>query len=260
MDLVPSLQQYCYELLAEYSGYIEDLSGVYVTGILEICSRSNTFGLANIEKLAETSELDTDLIWEQIYNQNPERFKCENEDLIRGRGFHRNVILSCEIRNQIKSNDMDDEDLQKFLSLVSQIKLLELKSFLRLTPSIILSQFSNLLQLNLSDSKLGPSVSNDIHELILRNPCLIFLNLNNVMLTDSGVTPLLDPINNSKIVTLILSWNDLTLKLITLVFTMVKTHKFISILNLSNNIKRQDIIAYTKAKNEVIKLKNIKIT
>ena len=262
MELVPSLQQYCYDLLAEYSGYIEDLSGIYITGIKEICLKSNPFGLANIENLlaGNESNLDTDAFWEDIYNQDPKKYTCEYEHLIRGNGFFRNIVLSCEIRNHVQSFQMDDEDLRKFMSLASQMKLLELNSIPRLSPSIVLSSFSNLLHLSLSNSKLGPSVSNDLHDLLLLNPCLATLNLNNVILTDPGLNPLLQPIANSKIISLILSWNDLTLESIQAILTISKSHQFLSILNLSNNVKRKDVIAFTKAKNEVIKFKNIKIT
>lgn len=261
MDLVPSLQQYCYDLLAEYSGYIEDLDGVYITGVKEICVRSNPFGLANIEDLmASSPDLDTDEFWERIYNENPEKYKCENDNLIKGKDFYRNIVMCCELRDNIQSFLMDDDDLLKFIGLASHLKLLELHSMPRLSPSIIFPNFSNLLHLSLSNSKLGPSISSDLQDLLLQNPCLASLNLNNLILTDSGLLPLLPAISQSKLISLILSWNDLTLDSIQSVLTICKSHPFLSLVNLSNNVKRKDVIAYTKAKNEVIKCKNIKIT
>ena len=50
-NVIPSLQQICYEILAQYAGYIEDLYGINNIGIREICAKTNIFGLANIESL-----------------------------------------------------------------------------------------------------------------------------------------------------------------------------------------------------------------
>ena len=63
MEEIPSLQQICYDLLAQYAGYIEDLEGVNNIGIREICKRTNAFGLANIESLSlERQEINTSVI------------------------------------------------------------------------------------------------------------------------------------------------------------------------------------------------------
>ena len=77
MDTVPTLQVYCYDVLARYSGYIEDLDAVTEDAIFQICARSEAFGLVNLEEIMNYLEtnIDVNLFWKELYNkkikQNP---------------------------------------------------------------------------------------------------------------------------------------------------------------------------------------------
>lgn len=71
MDTVPSLQVYCYDILARYSGYIEDLGAVTENAILQICARSEAFGLVNLEEIVKEREtgIDMNQFWKEMYDR-----------------------------------------------------------------------------------------------------------------------------------------------------------------------------------------------
>lgn len=71
MDTVPTLQVYCYNILARYSGYIEDFGAVSEDAILEICARSEAFGLVNLEEVVREREtmIDLNQFWKEMYDR-----------------------------------------------------------------------------------------------------------------------------------------------------------------------------------------------
>ena len=151
---IPSLQQYCYDLLAQYSGYIEDLDGIYPTSILEIGLRANPFGLVNIESIAQSVDLSS--AWEKIYNSNPSQFSTSLSGLVQGPDYFRQVILCSTASLLLNNHDLDDEDLEKFISLCSGLKIVEIRKMSRLNAGVVLGSFMNLVHLNMAESKVGP--------------------------------------------------------------------------------------------------------
>lgn len=255
---VPSLQQYCYDLLAEYSGYIQDLDGIYPSYILEIGLRSNPFGLINIESIAET--LDLSLAWEKIFNSNPEQFNTSLKSLVQGPDYHKQVVLCSSVNKLLNNQDLDDEDLQKFLSLCHGLKIVEITKINRLNTEIVLGSFLNLIHLNLADSKIGPSAGVFIDRLLNSNQCLQTLNLRNCILLDEGVQGFLQSLQHTKIITFILCWNDLTFKLLSQLCEIILAHHFLSIIDLSNNVRRQDVLQLRKLTNHIKSIRKISIT
>lgn len=255
---MPSLQQYCYDLLAEYSGYIEDLDGIYPTSILEIGLRSDPFGLANIESIAAT--LDLSSAWERVYNSNPSLYTSSLIPLVKGQDFHRQVVLCSTIQRLLNNQDMDDEDLLKFLSLCNVLKILEIRKISRLTINTVLCSFNNLIHLDMTGSKVGPEAGESINGLICRNHFLQTLNLKNCILLDIGVQCFLQSICHSKLTTCNLSWNNLTLSVLSQFCEIILSHMFLSIVDISNNVTRGSVVQLKKLTNHIRSIKKISIT
>lgn len=264
METLPSLQQICYDVLAEYAGYIEDLYGINNQGIQEICKKTNVFGLANMESLfSDFSNFDTNSIWQEIFqtniSKNP-KFLCESSSLIQGPDIFRQSVLTSTLREQLGSSEMDDEDLGKMINFCQGLKVLELYKVTRLELPMILHSFSNLLHCSLKGSKVGPSASECISQLIQRSLCLQTLNLSNCILKDEGANSLLTSIANSKLVKIDFSWNDLTFASVQSLCELARVHFFLTIVILSKNLGPRDIKKGQILVNDVKRSKNIQIS
>jgi hypothetical protein len=238
-----------------YSGYIEDLSGVYITSIREICSRSQAFGLANIESILSESQ-DMSSFWNNLYLASPEKFSCKLEDKVKGPSFSREVILCCTLKNHMNCEELDDEDLMRLLSFCANLKILEFPKINRLQFEVVFSVFVNLVHVDLSGSKVGPGAAEALKGLIFRNSALTSLDLKSCDLTDLGLGILIEPIDQSRITCLYLSFNELSIKSVAPLIEVVKRHPWLSIVELKNNLKRGDVVLYAKLKNELKKVKN----
>lgn len=237
---IPTLQQVCYDILAEFAGYIEDLNGINTIGIREICRKTSPFGLANIESLlTNTPEIDISYIWKQIYDEKlatDEKYLTKLNKLIQGPDYYRQAVLSSLIKHQVCSNDMDDEDLVKLLSFCNGLRALEIDKVTRLDLYSILNGFYNLIHLSLENSKVGIEASQAISEVISKNPCLQTLNLRNCILKDNGISNISESLCLSRITYINLSWNDLTLVSIERICNIISTHRFLTIVILFNNL------------------------
>jgi hypothetical protein len=243
MDEIPSLQQICYEILAIYAGYIEEIDCMIPSEVYEVCSRTNIFGLANLESLFTSStEISTLEIWQKAYEE-----KLKSDDsyitslnvLIKGPDFYRHTMLCSLLRCELKSDSMDDEDLIKLLRLSASLKILEMNSLRRLSPELVFCGFSSLLHVSLKDSKLGPANAGVVRDLVLRNSCLQTLNLHNCCLGDAGAQLLSPALSVSVISSLNLCWNDLTFAAVEPLLSLVRAHSHLRIVDLSrNNIMR----------------------
>ena len=244
-DAIPSLQQICYDVLAQYAGYIEDLNGINNQGIREITKKANIFGLANIEfLLSDHTVVDINSHWETIFqakaSENP-KFVSELTQYIHGEDFYRQSVLVSTIRTQLSIEEMDDEDLLKLLSYCEGLKILEITKITRLSLSQIFSPFRSLLHCSLKGSKLGPGAASHIRDLISSSHCLQTLNLDNFILKDEGVLFLADTFAASRLIRLDLSWNDLTFDSVRVLCEIARIHASLAFLNLSRNLGPREI-------------------
>ena len=264
MEEIPSLQQICYDLLAQYAGYIEDLEGVNNIGIREICKRTNAFGLANIESLSlERQEINTSVIWETIYTnklKTDPSYITSLAQLTHGQDFSRQAVLASMLKYQLACNEMDDEDLCKLLSFCERLKILEINKITRLDFSTIFARFSHLLHFSLENSKLGPGSAYEIKGVIDRCPFLQTLNLKNCILKDEGAALIAESLRNSKVCKVDMSWNDLSFVSIQLLCLVVSQHFFLSIVILSRNLGPRDIKKGQNLVNQIRLVRKILIT
>lgn len=261
---IPSLQKICYEVLAQYAGYIEEIDVMTSYEVKEICLRSNAFGLANLESLF-TKDLQVNLedMWKGLYEERNSQVPKRIPDLaskIYGEGFYKQAVLSGLLKEMLTSDDeMDDEDLERLLNFSRNLKILEINKVTRTSWDWILSRFTNLIHLSLENSKLGPDSGTMIRDVVARCACLQTLNVNNVILKDQGALVVAQALPNSKICELYMSFNDLTYSSIEVICNIIIQHSYLVIVYLNKNLNFREVKKGQILCNKVRNLRNIKL-
>ncbi|OMJ77198.1 hypothetical protein SteCoe_23273 [Stentor coeruleus] len=260
---IPSLQKICYEVLAQYAGYIEEIDVMTSFEVKEICLRSNAFGLANLESLfTENLQVDVEDMWRVLYEQRKAQDPKKIPDLVSkiyGEGFYKQAVLAGVLKEMLASDEMDDEDLERLLTFSKNLKILEVNKITRTSWDWILSRFTNLIHLSMENSKLGPDSGLMIRDTINRCACLQTLNVNNVILKDQGALMIAQVLPNSKICELYMSFNDLTYTSIEVICNIIIQHSYLVIVYLNKNLNPREVKKGQILCNRVRNVRNIKL-
>lgn len=263
---IPTLQQICYEVLAEFSGYLCEVDPISDEGMVSICARSNAFGLANVEDLLTQGSIDryidTIEFWKRMYfdklNQEPKYLVPERE-LIKGEDYYRQAYLASYLKNEFENRTLDDEDLERLINMCSgNLKLLVIGKNQGFDLGFLLSSFPKVLHVSLENSKIGAASSFLIKEFIEKNRFLQTLNLKSCDLGDAGALQVAEALAvTSSLRKLEMPFNDITLIGVRVVFQAALVNNSLGILDLSRNVYGREVKPASNLVKELKQQRNI---
>lgn len=257
---VPSLEQLCYEILAKYAGYIEDISELTDAAILEIAKKTDAFGLSNIDELLDDSIIDTSELWEHLYlkqNETNPGYFHRHLDILKGNDFCKQAVISSFLKNELETMTLDEDDILQLIdSSGGLLKILVFNKAPSIGFDLVLSKFKRVLYLDIQDTKIGSAAGEPLRNFIINAPFIHDINARNVILGKSGAFIVAEAIEiSTSLNKLNLAFNDLEYEGVERLVNSMKTSSSLVILNISRNVGPMEIKLTYNLKKELLSVK-----